>query len=133
MQISAFLPIIISMKRVFSIMVSLILLSSLAAGIIPQSKRVGIVAVETEEGSVEEMLLTAFQEEFTLSWIERYTLATDTFLEAYSPLLSALLPMEDIVVGTFDGDGISLYSQKSGDWVYIIIKEGRIAALLVES
>ena len=85
--------------------------------------------MKIEEGSVEEMVSNALQEEFSLSWIEKYCDQSDAFLASYSPLLASLLPMEDVILGEFDGNGIYLYSQKTDDYLYLIIKEGKIIAL----
>ena len=118
------------MKYVLSIL-SLLLFSSslLFSGIVPESVRVGRVCVKIEEGSVEEMVSNALKEEFSLSWIEKYCDQSDAFLAPYSPLLASLLPMEDVILGEFDGNGIYLYSQKTDDYLYLIIKEGKIIAL----
>ena len=118
------------MKYVLSFL-SLLLFSStlLFSGVVPESVKVGRVCVEIEEGSVEEMVSNALKEEFSLSWIEKYCDQSDAFLASYSPLLASLLPMEDVILGEFDGNGIYLYSQKTGDYLYLIIKEGKIIAL----
>lgn len=117
------------MKRTLTILTLLFSLSLLFSAVVPESSKVGKVSVEIKEGSVEEFVLSAMKEEFSLSWIEKYSDSSDAFLAAYSPLLSSLLPMENLILGEYDGNGISLYSQDSGDYLYLIIKEGKIVAL----
>ena len=118
------------MKYVFSLL-SILIFSSvlLFSGIVPESSKVGRVCVDIKEGSVEEMVLCAMKEEFSLSWIGKYCDGSDAFLAAYSPLLSSILPLENIILGEFDGNGIYLYSQTKGDYLYLIIEEGKIVAL----
>lgn len=118
------------MKNFLSLLFLLLFSSALVfAAVVPQSSKVGKVCVEIKEGSVEEMVSSALKEEFSLSWIEKYCDESDAFLSSYSPLLSSILPMESIVMGEYDGNGISLYSQKNGVYLYLIIKEGKIVAL----
>ena len=118
--------------RRFSLIMLLFLFSlSLHGGIAPQSEKIGRVAVTIEEGSVEEMVLAAVRKEFTLSWLDEYAVTEAGFAPAYSSLLSSLLPMEEVILGVYDGNGISLYSAKDGKKVYFAIKEGRISALSV--
>ena len=120
----------LTMKRLSLFLIILLCFSSfLFSGVIPVSGKVGKVCTEVKEGSVEEMVLKAMGEEFSLSWIEKYCDTSDGFLASYSPLLSSILPMEEIVLGLYDGNSIRLYSRKTGDCLSIIIKEGRISAL----
>lgn len=117
------------MKRILLLLIFLLISSLLFSEIIPVSGKVGRVCTTIKEGSVEEMVLSAVKEEFSLSWIEKYCDKSDAFLAQYSPILSSLLPMEDIILGLYDGNGINLYSQKTGDYLYLVVKEGRITAL----
>ena len=118
------------MKYVLSFLFLLLFSSTLLfSGVVPESVKVGRVCVEIEEGSVEDMVSCALKEDFSLSWIEKYCDQSDAFLASYSPLLASLLPMEDVILGEFDGNGIYLYSQKTGDYLYLVIKEGKIVAL----
>ena len=113
---------------IITVLVSLMAFSAFA-GIAPYSERVGVVCTEIVEGSVEAMVLEALSKEFTLSWIDMYTAGGDAFLEAYSPLLSSILPMSSMVIGRSDGNGVAVYSQNSEITLYITIKEGSISAL----
>ncbi|MGN1163837.1 MAG: hypothetical protein ACI4S4_03410, partial [Candidatus Ornithospirochaeta sp.] len=107
------------MRRFSCLILVSIVFISLYAGIAPQSAKIGSVAVSIGEGSVEEMVLSAVKEDFTLFWLEKYAVSDDGFAVAYSSVLSSLLPMEEVILGTYDGEGISLYSAKDGKKVYL--------------
>ena len=118
------------MKHLISLTIILVFsLSFLFSRVVPESAKVGRVCVEVEEGSVEEMVLRALKEEFSLSWIENYCDESDAFLAAYSETLSSILPMENVIMGEFDGNGLYFYSQDTPGCFYFVIKEGRITAL----
>lgn len=117
------------MKRIFLVATIFFLSFSLFAAIAPYSQKIGRVVVDFKEGSTEELISNALREEFSLSWIEKYTFGDDAFLESYSSILSSLLPMSNLLVGEFDGVGLGVISQDSGDCLYLTIKEGRITAL----
>ena len=111
------------MKHLISLTIILVFsLSFLFSGVVPESAKVGRVCVE-------EMVLRALKEEFSLSWIENYCDESDAFLAAYSETLSSILPMENVIMGEFDGNGLYFYSQDTPGCFYFVIKEGRITAL----
>lgn len=120
------------MKRLLSLGLAIFLSLSLFAGIAPSSLSLGRVVVEVEEGSVEEKILKAFREEFSEAWLSEYTVNTEAFALAYVPLLSSILPMENIIISAEENNRLSLYSRKSGYRVSLILENGLISALGAE-
>ncbi len=118
------------MKRFLLIAVSLfILLLPLSASISPVSQSIGTVAVEIENGSAEELVYNAMREEYTSLWLEKYAINPTSFALAYSEALSTLLPMDNFLLSTLNGNEIKVLEQKSSTLLTFIIKEGRISAL----
>lgn len=117
------------MKRFLLIALTLFILLPLSASISPSSHALGNVAVEIEKGSEEELVFNAMRKEYTSQWLDEYTLNSTAFALAYTDTLSSLLPMEDFLLSTLDGNEIKVLERESGTLLTIIIKEGRISAL----
>lgn len=120
------------MKRLFALALAFLISLSLYSGITPSSARLGRVVVELEESSMEAKMLKAFSSEFSEAWLKEYTVNTEAFALAYVPLLSSLLPMENIILSKEENNRLSLYSRKSGYLVSLVFEDGLISALSAE-
>ena len=108
------------MRRIF-LFILLLCSFSLFAVIVPYSDTIGRIQVDIEEESNAEMVLKAFSEEFTEAWIEKYANNDQLFALAYSPILSTLLPMTNLIISEERDNTLSLYSLDSKDFVSVIV------------
>jgi len=108
------------MRRIF-LFILLLCSFSLFAAIVPYSDTIGRIQVDIEEESNAEMVLKAFSEEFTEAWIEKYANNDQLFALAYSPILSTLLPMTNLIISEERDNTLSLYSLDSKDFVSVIV------------
>lgn len=106
------------------------MLSLAAASISPYSNVLSSrVQVDIEEESKAYIVSKAFKEEYNEAWLGKYTDNDDLFALAYTPMLSELLPMSNLVIEEEEGDTISFYSLDSDDLVSVIFKNGYIAGI----
>jgi sporulation protein YlmC with PRC-barrel domain len=75
----------------------------------------------------------AFSSELSDSWLEMYTINTEAFIVSYLPLLSSILPMENLLISKMENGRLSIYSQKSGLLISLIIENGLISAIGTDS
>ena len=120
---------IINHMRRICVLLLLLISFSLYAAITPNSERLGRVAVSVEENSNASLLLEAFGEEYTESWLKKYTTGDDLFPLLYSDKLSKLLPIKNIILGENVRDSISFYSSDSNVFISATFKDGKIYAL----
>ena len=73
--------------------------------------------------------LNAAGEEYTEAWLDEYAVDKVSFGEAYSPLLSSVLPLSNVVAGIEKGGAVSLRSLDDGRVLTFIFSDGRIAAV----
>lgn len=117
------------MRRLFLLFLILSTLP-LAASIPPYSNALSSrVQVDIEEESKAYIVSKAFKEEYNEAWLGKYTDNDDLFALAYTPMLSGLLPMSNLVIAEEEGDTISFYSLDSDDLVSVIFKNGYIAGI----
>lgn len=116
------------MKKI-GVLILLFLSLSLYGGISPESLKVGAVDAFLEKGSLSSLAAEAFQSEFSLEWLEKYTINTEPFILAYSPELSSRLPMKSLVVGKEKENRLSLYSQEDGLLITLVFEDGKISAI----
>ena len=121
------------MKKLFVLFLVFCLSLSLFAGIAPQSKKIGKVLVNLEKDSIEYRVKKAFSSELSDSWLEMYTINTEAFIVSYLPLLSSILPMENLLISKMENGRLSIYSQKSGLLISLIIENGLISAIGTDS
>ena len=121
------------MKKLFVLFLVFCLSLSLFAGIAPQSRKLGKVLVNLEKDSIEYRVKKAFSSELSDSWLEMYTVNTEAFIVSYLPLLSSILPMENLLISKMENGRLSIYSQKSGLLISLIIENGLISAIGTDS
>ena len=121
------------MKKLFVLFLVFCLSLSLFAGIAPQSRKLGKVLVNLEKDSIEYRVKKAFSSELSDSWLEMYTINTEAFIVSYLPLLSSILPMENLLISKIENGRLSIYSQKSGLLISLIIENGLISAIGTDS
>ncbi len=94
----------------------------------PRSDYISSVAVSVEEGSITELALKAVREEYTESWLERYT--DDPILrgEVLSPALSPSLPLSNPIAGTEKGESVQIMDLDTGTVLSLVFRDGRIIA-----
>lgn len=116
------------MKR-FCIFIFLFLsLTVLSASLSPLSPLLGEIYVG-EEGKIENRLLEALYLPFTLEWLESYTSNNEGFILSYTPILSSLLPMENVVITPLKDNEITALSLKTGRSVTFFFEDELIIAL----
>ena len=116
------------MKRIAIIGLSL-LLTLPVHSVAPVSEGIGAIATAVEEGSITDTALKAAQEEYTESWLERYASSPLIFGEAYSSILSGLLPMGNPIAGKEKNGAVDIQDLESGAVLSFIFQDGRIAAV----
>ena len=121
------------MKKLFLLFLVFCLTFSLVAGISPQSKTIGKVLTKIEKDSIEYKIKKAFSSELSDSWLEMYTVNTEAFIVSYLPLLSSILPMENLLISKMENGRLSIYSQKSGLMISLVIENGLISAIGTET
>ena len=121
------------MKKLFTLFLVFCLTFSLSAGIVPQSKAIGKVLTNLEKDSIEYRVKKAFSSELSDSWLEMYTVNTEAFIVSYLPLLSSILPMENLLISKMENGRLSIYSQKSGLMISLVIENGLISAIGTET
>lgn len=121
------------MKKLVVLFLIFCLSLSLFAGIAPQSRKLGKVLVNLEKDSIEYRVKKAFSSELSDSWLEMYTINTEAFIVSYLPLLSSILPMENLLISKMENGRLSIYSQKSGLLISLIIENGLISAIGTDS
>lgn len=116
------------MERIAIIVLCLLMPLQLSA-LAPVSADIGVVAVSVEEGSITDTALKAVREEYTESWLERYAASPLIFAEAYSSLLSGILPLSDPIAGIERNGAVDIQDLESGTVLSFIFQEGRLAAV----
>ena len=116
------------MERIAIIVLCLFLALPLAA-LAPVSDDIGAVAVSVEEGTITDTALRAVREEYTESWLERYAASPLIFGEAYSSLLSGLLPLGNPIAGIERNGAVDIQDLESGTELSFIFQDGRLAAV----
>ena len=99
------------------------------AASVPVSATIGRVAVEIPSGSITETALKAAESEYTEAWLDEYALDKISFGEAYSELLSSLLPLSDLIAGEERNNAVTLKSLADGTVLSFVFRDGKIAAL----
>lgn len=121
------------MKKLLLLFLVFCLTFSLTAGIHPQSKAIGKVLTKIEKDSIEYKVKKAFSSELSDSWLEMYTVNTEAFIVSYLPLLSSILPMENLLISKMENGRLSIYSQKSDLMISLVIENGLISAIGTET
>ena len=103
-------------------------LSSLHAAV-PLSESIGRIQTNVDPQSITATALNAAREEYTEAWLDEYAVDKVSFGEAYSPLLSSVLPLSNVVAGIEKGGAVSLRSLDDGRVLTFIFSDGRIAAV----
>lgn len=119
------------MRYILSFIV-LFLSFSLFAVVVPQSETIGRIQIDIAEDSISSWILKGFKEEYTEDWIETYAGGDELFAVAYTPMLSELLPMTNVVISEEGKTGLSLYSLDSKQVVSIAFDGKKIIALSVK-
>ena len=115
-------------KTVSLICFSLLSFSLLAVP--PVSRDIGEVAIRVEEGSITETALSASSEPFTEEWLEKYTSSPYVFGEAYSEVLSAVLPLSNPVAGKERNSAVDIQDLDTGTVLSFVFADGLVAAVL---
>lgn len=119
------------MKKLLSLIVILFSIPLFAA-ISPQSKLLGPVATDIEDGSITALAKEAFGSYFGAEWLEKYSVDDDLFAISYGTTLSRILPMDNLIFGKEGKDSLSFYSLDSNILISLVFSEGRIAAMDVK-
>lgn len=110
--------------------IAMLLLSSIPLfASVPTSESIGRIATDVAEGSITEIALEAAGREYTEEWLDDYAVDKVSFGEAYSPLLSEVLPLDNPVAGMEKGGAVSLMSLSDGTVLSFIFRNGRIVAV----
>ena len=117
------------MKKLFSLLLMVLISISLFSGVAPSSKRLGKVAVSLDEDSLSLLAYKAFSSPLSEQWLREHTIATEAFIVSYLPFLSEILPMENIIISEEKENRLSLYSRKSGYLISLIYENGLISAM----
>ena len=116
------------MERIAIIVLCLLLPLPLSA-LAPVSAEIGEVAVSVDDGSITDTALKAAREEYTESWLERYAASPLVFGEAYSSLLSDILPLGNPIAGIERNGAVDIQDLESGTVLSFIFQDGRLAAV----
>ncbi len=116
------------MERIAIIVLCLLLPLPLSA-LAPVSAEIGEVAVSVDDGSITDTALKAAREEYTESWLERYAASPLVFGEAYSSLLSDILPLGNPIAGIERNGAVDIQDLESGTVLSFIFQEGRLVAV----
>lgn len=120
------------MKRASLILICIIVSSLLFATINPKSYTIGIVETDLEENSIYTRIYSAMKKEYSDEWLEKYAYSPTSFAVSYSSILSSLLPLDNFLIGKANKDEISVLDLESRKVLKLIIKEGKIFAILEE-
>ena len=120
----------VKLKKLLVLLLLLLLSFSLFSSVSPISERLGEIATDIKPGTIESLVYSAMKKDYDDKWLERYAFSPYSFAVSYSSILSSLLPIENCLISTFKNDEISVMDQKSGRTLTLIIKEGKIIALL---
>ena len=118
------------MGKHLSVFIALLLLSLPLFSSAPVSETIGRVAVEIDDDSITAIALEAASKEYTESWLDEYAADKISFGEAYSPLLSSLLPLSgNIIAGEEKNNAVTIMDMEDGTVLTFIFRGGRIAAI----
>lgn len=115
--------------RILVLLLSFLSLSLPIFSSAPVSGTIGQVAVEIAPGSITEIAIEAAGREYTESWLDDYASDKISFGEAYSEMLSSLLPLSDIIAGEEKNNAVTIMSLADGTVLSFIFRNGRIAAV----
>lgn len=115
--------------RILVLLLSFLSLSLPLFSSAPVSGTIGQVAVEIVPGSITEIAIEAAGREYTESWLDDYASDKISFGEAYSEMLSSLLPLSDIIAGEEKNNAVTIMSLADGTVLSFIFRNGRIAAV----
>ena len=118
-----------SMHRAFAAILMIMMLPFTLPAIAPSSGDIGEIAVYAEPGSITDVTLDAVREEYTEEWLEKYTASPYIFGEAYSPVLSDLLPLSNPVAGKESGGAVDILDLATGSITSFIFQDGKIQAV----
>ena len=111
-------------------LVCIILSSFPVLAVAPISGAIGEVATEVVPGSITETALEASAELYTEQWLEKYTASPYEFGEAYSDILSDLLPLQNPIAGRERNGAVDVQDLDTGTVLSFVFQDGRIAAIL---
>ena len=97
--------------------------------IAPKSSVIGNVQIKVEEGSITEKALQAVTSDYTEEWLETYTENPLFFGEAYSELLSNLLPLSNVIAGMEENSAVDVMSLDTGAALSLVFQNDYIAAV----
>ena len=96
----------------------------------PVSPQIGAIAVSAAQGSITEKALRASSEPYTESWLEEYTASPYVFGEAYSSVLSTMLPFSNPVAGKERNGAVDILDLDTGSVLSFVFEDGMVAAVL---
>ena len=94
----------------------------------PVSPQIGAIAVSAAPGSITEKALRASSKPYTESWLEEYTASPYVFGEAYSSVLSTMLPFSNPVAGKERNGAVDILDTATGAVYSFIFRDGKIAS-----
>lgn len=110
------------------ILVAIISVSPLFA-VAPVSDEIGRIQTAVADDSITCIALKAAGEDYTESWLDEFAVDKISFGEAYSGILSSLLPLHDPIAGEEKNNAVTLKSLSDGTVLTFIFVDGRIAAI----
>lgn len=96
----------------------------------PVSSQIGAIAVSAAQDSITEKALRASSEPYTESWLEEYTASPYVFGEAYSSVLSTMLPFSNPVAGKERNSAVDILDLDTGSVLSFVFEDGMVAAVL---
>ncbi len=116
------------MGRIIALALLSLTLSSLSAAA-PVSDTIGRIQTDVREGSITEIALEAVSSPYTEEWLDAWTFDKIAFGEAYSPILSELLPFDNPVASEEKNGAVTIMDLADGTVLSFIFRNGCIWAL----
>ncbi len=117
------------MKKVLLMNIALFLSLCCLSATVPVSKTVGMVVLVPEGRT--KIAKEAFTTPFSKEWFESFTTGDEVLALTYAPMLSEILPLENLIIGE-EKNGVVKLRESDSMTVYSVFFDGdRIKALSV--
>ncbi len=122
------------MRLVTVILLLLLCLGTLPAGVYGLDREIGRLSYPEKESS-EDVLVRAFREEYSESWLDSYVdeKSRKEFSMQYSKMLLSLLPLDDLLFSQSDKEYFLLKSREKRTIVTVFHDDGKITAIGITS
>lgn len=116
------------MRKIAFLIASIMIASSVHA-VSPVSASIGRVQGDVKEHSITAIALRAVSEDYTEAWLDAYASDKIAFGEAYSPLLSSVLPMDNPIASEERNSAVAIMDLSTGTVLSFMFRNGRIVAV----